>query len=160
MGWGWRRVKEGGDTCVPIADSFWCMTEASEILWISFPSIKINKFWGKNLPLQCTWYLFWSRGWGQRCVVSSRGHEGRSDLRCSLKAELAGVCIDLVIYKADFHWLLQAGLYIEITSKQSFRAFRGSLISLLPCYFWWKERIQHVFCSNMPWLWAPSQDSH
>ena len=63
------------------------------------------------------------------------GLKGRSDLRCSLKAELAGICIDLVIYKAGFHRSLQAGLYIEITSKQSFRAFRGSFVSLLPCYF-------------------------
>ena len=29
---GERKVKDGGDTCLPMTDSCWCMTEANTIL--------------------------------------------------------------------------------------------------------------------------------
>ena len=37
---GKRKVKEGGDACLPMADSCGCMTEANTILLSNFPSIK------------------------------------------------------------------------------------------------------------------------
>ena len=35
--------KEGGDICIPIADSYWCLVETNTILWSSYLSLK-NKF--------------------------------------------------------------------------------------------------------------------
>ena len=29
---GWKEVKEEGDTCIPMADSCWCMADANTIL--------------------------------------------------------------------------------------------------------------------------------
>ena len=39
-----RGVQEGGDTCVPIANSYWYMTKPITTLHSNYPSIKINKF--------------------------------------------------------------------------------------------------------------------
>ena len=33
-------VQEGGDTCIAMADSRWCMAQVNTILWSNFPSIK------------------------------------------------------------------------------------------------------------------------
>ena len=33
-------VQEGGDICIPTADSYWCMAETSTILESKYPSIK------------------------------------------------------------------------------------------------------------------------
>ena len=35
-----RGVQEGGDTCVPMADSCWCMAKAITILQSKYPLIK------------------------------------------------------------------------------------------------------------------------
>ena len=35
-----KEVLEGGDICIPMADSCWCMVETNTILWISNPPIK------------------------------------------------------------------------------------------------------------------------
>ena len=37
---GWREDQDGGDTCIPTADSCWWMAEANTILGSNFPSIK------------------------------------------------------------------------------------------------------------------------
>ena len=45
MGWkgGGKWVQEGGDTCVPMAHSCWCMAGAITILWSIYSSIKRKK---------------------------------------------------------------------------------------------------------------------
>ena len=40
---GEKEVQEGGDMCVPMADSCWCMGETSTILQSNSPPIKIIK---------------------------------------------------------------------------------------------------------------------
>ena len=37
---GGREIEGGGDTCIPVTDSCWCIVEANTILWSNFPSIK------------------------------------------------------------------------------------------------------------------------
>ena len=43
-GWDWqgdgRDAQEGADMGVPMADSYWCLTENNKILWSKYPSIK------------------------------------------------------------------------------------------------------------------------
>ena len=45
---GEREVHEGGDTCIPTADSRWCMAEANTIFWGNFLSIKNKYVWKKK----------------------------------------------------------------------------------------------------------------
>ena len=35
-----REVQERGDICIPMADSYWGLTENNKILWSNYPSIK------------------------------------------------------------------------------------------------------------------------
>ena len=37
---GGRGVQEGGDMCIPMADSCWCMAKAIRILKSNYPTIK------------------------------------------------------------------------------------------------------------------------
>ena len=41
-GGGGREVQEGGNICVPMTDSCWCMAETSTILLSNYPSGKNN----------------------------------------------------------------------------------------------------------------------
>ena len=41
--WG-RETQEGGDRCMPMADSCWCMTEISTLLWSIVLQLKIKFF--------------------------------------------------------------------------------------------------------------------
>ena len=52
MEWGGRceEVQEGGDMCMPMAESYWCMAKTITILQNNYPSIKINKKILKNVP--------------------------------------------------------------------------------------------------------------
>ena len=50
VGWGVREVQQGGDICIPMADSCWCMAETITILQSNYPPIK-NKI-KKNKILQ------------------------------------------------------------------------------------------------------------
>ena len=41
-----KGVQEGGDICIPNADSCWCMVITITILWSNYPVVK------KNIPQQ------------------------------------------------------------------------------------------------------------
>ena len=45
---GGRTVKEGRDTCIPVADSYGCMAEAIQYYEAIFLQLKINKFGGRG----------------------------------------------------------------------------------------------------------------
>ena len=47
-GWGWGGGLEGGDMCVPMADSCWCVAETNTILRSNHPPVK-NKFINANV---------------------------------------------------------------------------------------------------------------
>ena len=49
VGWGVREVQQGGDICIPMADSCWCMAEAITILQSNYPPIK-NKIKKNKIP--------------------------------------------------------------------------------------------------------------
>ena len=53
---GGREVQEGGDICIPMADSYWRMAETITILWSNYPPIKNKIFKNKNgcTHLLCT----------------------------------------------------------------------------------------------------------
>ena len=40
VGWGGREVQEGGNVCMPVADSRWCMAETNTALYSHYPPIK------------------------------------------------------------------------------------------------------------------------
>ena len=40
VGWGQKEVQEGGDICIPIADSCWCMAKTNTTLLSNYPPIK------------------------------------------------------------------------------------------------------------------------
>ena len=40
VGWGGRDIQEGRDTCIPMADSYWCMAETNTTLKRNYPSTK------------------------------------------------------------------------------------------------------------------------
>ena len=58
LGWGGggREVPEGGHTCIPMADSCWCMAETNTILKSNYPPIK-NKYLWKNVNVKKKLYL-------------------------------------------------------------------------------------------------------
>ena len=35
-----REVQEGGNICIPMAGSYWCMAETNTLLWSNYPPIK------------------------------------------------------------------------------------------------------------------------
>ena len=45
IGWGerWKRGSGWGDTCVPVADSCWCMAKTTTILWSNYSPVKIKE---------------------------------------------------------------------------------------------------------------------
>ena len=45
---GGRKFQEGGDMCVPMADSCWCVAETNTILRSNHPPVK-NKFINANV---------------------------------------------------------------------------------------------------------------
>ena len=40
VGWGGRDIHKGRGTCIPMADSYWCMVETNTTLKRDYPSIK------------------------------------------------------------------------------------------------------------------------
>ena len=46
MGWGgrWEEPQEGGVTCLPMADSYRCVAEATTMFQSNHPPTKINKY--------------------------------------------------------------------------------------------------------------------
>ena len=38
---GGRRVQDWGDTCIAVANSYWCMAKTITVLWNNYPPIKI-----------------------------------------------------------------------------------------------------------------------
>ena len=52
MEWGdAKEVQEGGDTCVPMADSCWCMAETNTTLQSNYPPIKNKSILKKETVL-------------------------------------------------------------------------------------------------------------
>ena len=45
-----KEVQEGGDICIPVADSRWCMAETNTTMQSNHPPIK-NKFKKKEFPV-------------------------------------------------------------------------------------------------------------
>ena len=52
VGWGRKEVQEGGDICIPIADSCWCMAETNTTLLSNYPPIKNKLVFFKKKILQ------------------------------------------------------------------------------------------------------------
>lgn len=86
--------------------------DANAILWINFPSIK-TKYVGEKIYLFNALSIYFGVGDGARGVWSQVEATRVEVIWDGLKAELVGVCVDLVIYKASFHRSLQAGLYMK-----------------------------------------------
>lgn len=86
------------------------------VVFKGFNSFFFKKTFKSSMQLACI--LEWRLG-PEACGLS-RGHEGRSNLRCSFKAEIAGVCIDLSCPQG---WL-------PLTSS-SWSVYRNNLTAIL-----------------------------